>query len=120
MIGIRKDNIIPYILGTERWCIYERIVVESGILSIYREIEFNQIRKGGDQHNELWLGFYPLMMMFFISMDHIGGISWWLSVQSLQPDNNNDNNDNVIPFYMIMVSVMDESDYFDDENDEEG
>ena len=38
--------------------------------------------------------------------------------KSLQPDNNNDNN--LIPFYVIMVSVMDESDYFDDGNDEEG
>ena len=40
--------------------------------------------------------------------------------KSLQPDNNNNDNDNLIPFYEIMVSVMDESDYFDEGNDEEG
>jgi len=52
-------------------------------------------------------------------MDRIGNISWWLSAQkSLQPDTNNDNN-NFIPFYAIMVSVMDESDYFDEGNDKE-
>jgi len=38
--------------------------------------------------------------------------------KSLQPNTNN--NDNFIPFYVIMVSVMDESDYFDEGNDEEG
>ena len=37
--------------------------------------------------------------------------------KSLQPYTNNDN---FIPFYVIMVSVMDESDYFDGGNDEEG